>query len=242
MRIQKAALPSSNFFGDNFSAYFICYKPLMGVSGDFYWAKKYKHYLLFAVADCTGHGIPGAFVSMLGISFLNEIYYKNEIHTAAEILEILRIRIKESLNYNSNDSNLEGMDIAFCIINTQNLELQFAGANNPLYLISKTNPQNIEIIEADKQPIGKHFRERPFTNHTRQVQIGDKLYLFSDGYRDQFDATGYEKFKSHRFKKLLLQNASKSMSIQKERIETNFREWKKNWSQIDDITVLGVEI
>lgn len=239
-RIQNAILPDLQIFEKLTTNYFILFKPRDIVSGDFYWAKQIGDYFIYVTADCTGHGIPGAFVSMLGISLLNEILNKQVIQ-AEEILNILRREMKNSLKQKgiSQDETKDGMDLALCIINTKTNELQFAGANNPLYLI-----RNNELIEfkADRQPIGIYRNEKPFTNHLFQLKKNDKLYTFSDGYIDQFGGKKGKKFMKKRFKKLLLSIKNKTMSEQKQILDTIFKNWKSNIEQIDDVLVVGVKI
>lgn len=240
-RIQKAILPVPSLFEDNFSDYFILFKPRDVVSGDFYWAKKINNYLIYAAADCTGHGVPGAFVSMLGISFLNEIARRKDMQTPAQMLEELRLSIKTSLHQTGNSKNAskEGMDIALCILDTKTNILQYAGAYNPLYLI-----RNKELIEtkATRNPISIFRKEVNFVNHEIQVEKGDTLYIFSDGYIDQFGGEKGYRFNSKKFKNLLIPIAQKPMSEQKEILDNEFKNWRGNNKQIDDVLVLGVKI
>ncbi len=237
-RIQNAIMPNMNLFEDNFSEYFIMFKPKDIVSGDFYWAKKINEYLIFVAADCTGHGIPGAFVSMLGVSLLNEIVRKKEIKKSNQILNELRKEIKISLRQDENEIK-DGMDLALCIINTKKNELQFSGANNPLYLF-----RNNELIEfkADRQPIGIYRKEKDFTNHVFQLEKNDLLYMFSDGYLDQFGGEKGRKFMRKQFKEVLHKNQNRTMIEQKNILNETFENWKKNTEQIDDVLVLGVKI
>ena len=238
-KIQNAIFPSLDLFKNNFLDYFIFFKPLDVVSGDFYWAKKINEHFIFVAADCTGHGVPGAFVSMLGISLLNEICTRKEVTTANQVLDILREEIKISLNQNSESKRQEGMDIAFCVLNTKTNVLQFAGANNPLYLF-----RNNELVEykANKQPIGIYRKEKPFTNYEIQLEKGDKIYIFSDGYIDQFGGKKNKKFMKKNFKNLLYKIQNEDMNIQKEILENQFRNWKGEIKQIDDVLVMGVKI
>jgi PAS domain S-box-containing protein len=288
-RIQQALLPTEKIFKESFSEHFIIYKPRDIVSGDFYWAKNINFLttddagIIFAAADCTGHGVPGAFLSMLGISFLNEIVRTHATENAGNALNYLREMVKTSLRqtgeyYEQND----GMDLALCILNKKTLKLIYAGANNSIYIIRKQNihenkildgisrinenpkieiyslPQddNIELnnnkkdidnynlieIKPDKQPIGVHLNEQAFTNHEIQVQKGDIIYSFSDGYIDQFNGKTKKKFKSKRFKNLLLSIAHKPVSEQKQIMEQTFYDWKGDTMQIDDILILCVKI
>ncbi len=239
-RIQNAILPNHHLFENNFSDYFIFFKPKDIVSGDFYWAKKMNEFIIFVSVDCTGHGVPGAFVSMLGASLLNEIVKKKDIK-ANEILNLLRERLKNSLKQKGVDSNetKDGMDLALCVINTKTKVLQFSGANNPLYLL-----RNNELIEfkGDRQPIGIYIKEKPFTNHIFQLKKNDNLYTFSDGYVDQFGGEKGRKFMKKRFKNLLLNIQNKGMAEQKQILDKTLENWKGNLRQIDDVIIIGVTI
>jgi len=237
-RIQQALLPTENFFSENFSSHFILYKPKDIVSGDFYYFKKIENYIIVAVADCTGHGVPGAFVSMLGIAFLNEIVRKKEIKSASQVLEELRNQVKTTLKENTNK---DGMDIALCVINTETKKLQFSGANNPLYLF-----RNKELIEvkATRNPIGVYFKdEEAFKNNEIQLKNNDTIYMFTDGYTDQFGGSEGQKFMFKRFHKLLKSVQNKPLNKQKEILNRALEDWKGNdYNQIDDILILGLKI
>ncbi len=238
-RIQTAAMPSDEQLANIFDDYFVFFRPLNIVSGDFYWAKKIRdRYIAFTVADCTGHGVPGAFVSMLGISLLNEIVQRREITKASDVLEEMRKEIKISLKQSTNfEDSKDGMDIAFCVYDTETHVLQFAGANNPLYLI-----RNGELIEykAVKNPVAIYIREKPFETHYIQIQPGDTVYLSSDGYYDQPGGPEGKKFMRKRFKEMLVKIWNMPMKEQREIIERTFDEWKNGYKQIDDVCVMGV--
>jgi serine phosphatase RsbU (regulator of sigma subunit) len=239
-RIQQALLPSKKLFSTFFPEHFILFKPKDIVSGDFYYLKKVNNFLVIAVADCTGHGVPGAFVSLLGISFLNEIVVKKEVRTAADILEDLRQQVKVSLRQIREDSqSKDGMDIALCVLDTRTNLLQFAGAYNPLYII-----RNKELIEVKgtRSPVGIHIKEKNFENHEIQLQKSDSIYLISDGYIDQFGGDKGMKFMAKRFKNSLLEIAHESCQYQKELLNNELKDWMKDEKQIDDITVLGFKI
>ena len=239
-RIQSAMLPTNDLFNEHFEEHFIFYRPKDIVSGDFYWAKRLDDILYFAVADCTGHGVPGAFVSVLGISLLNEIVAKNRNFNTAQILDALRTSIKISLKQEDIKSDSkEGMDIALCAINIETLEMQYAGAYNPLFIIR--NDEFIEI-KADKQPIAIHRKESSFTNHVVNLKKNDLIYLFSDGFIDQFGGDSKEKFKTKRFKKLIIENSNKPLSDQYQIIGQTFDNWKTDSKQIDDVAILAVKI
>jgi serine phosphatase RsbU (regulator of sigma subunit) len=242
-RIQNAILPTRKMFAEDLSDYFILFQPRDIVSGDFYWMTKKNRKLIIAAADCTGHGVPGAFMSMLGVSFLNEIVNKAQITESNLILEKLRENVIESLHQTGKDDEAkDGMDIALCIIDTENNTLQFSGAYNPLYLINK-NGENQEIteIKPDRMPIGIYMSNmKPYTERTISLQKGDTLYIFSDGYIDQFGGEHGRKLKAQSFKNILLEIQQLSMSEQKLYLENFMKNWQKSRSQIDDILVIGM--
>ncbi len=268
-RIQGALMTAKIQLNEVLGEYFIVFKPRDIVSGDFFWATKVKKWLIFCVADCTGHGVPGAFMSMLGISFLNEIVRKEEVTNAAEVLNHLRESVITSLNQKNNISHnnseinvVDGMDISLCVLNTETLKLQFAGANNPLYIVKKlkaesckvetqsfennklSNLKNFELYElkGDKMPIAVYLHMEPFKLQETQLQKGDLIYLFSDGFADQFGGKNNKKFKYNALKELLINNSQLPINKQKEIIETTFNDWKGKNKQIDDVTIMGVKI
>ncbi len=238
--IQNAILPDMEFMKKEMPEHFVLYKPKDIVSGDFYWVKKINNFLIIAAVDCTGHGVPGAFMSMLGTSFLNETVTKTKLDKPNEILERLRKRVKVSLKQTGKDiEQRDGMDMALCILDLDNKEMQYAGAYNPLYLI-----RDGELIEykADRQPVAIHYVEKEFTNHVIKLQEGDTFYIFSDGLYDQFGGPENTKFKSKNLKQLIVDNSGKSMSEQKKVYEQVFNEWKGDNEQIDDVLLIGIRI
>ncbi|MCB2195048.1 MAG: SpoIIE family protein phosphatase [Bacteroidetes bacterium] len=239
-RIQNAILPMKDHFSKVFTDHFILYKPRDIVSGDFYWIAEDNHKVYFTAADCTGHGVPGAFMSMLGISSLNEIMsHKAEKITANKFLNHLREKIKFSLHQTGKEGeNKDGMDMAMCILHKDKNLLEYAGAYNPLYLI-----RNGELIEykADRMPVGiYHVEKGTFTNNEIKIQKNDIIYIFSDGYADQFGGPAQTKFKSGNVKKLLLEICSKPMEEQKQILEERFNKWKGKTEQVDDIIFIGI--
>ena len=241
--IQIALLPSDDYIKEVLPERFILFKPRDIVSGDFYWINKVDENIIVAAADCTGHGVPGAFMSMLGISFLNEIVNKNKTIQPDLILNELRNMVINSLNKSENQIK-DGMDIALIRINIKTLELEYAGAYNPL-LIFRKNPGNeeIELIEfkANRMPVGKYFtEEEPFTNNQFQIQKDDTIYMFSDGYQDQFGGEKGFKFKTKRFKELLMDIHKKTMLEQKVILEQTLKSWQGKYLQVDDIIVIGL--
>ncbi|MCF8296041.1 MAG: tetratricopeptide repeat protein [Saprospiraceae bacterium] len=254
-RIQNAVLPNINYANSILGEHFIIFNPKDVVSGDFYWATQVKDWVILTVADCTGHGVPGAFMSMLGVSFLNEIVQKNEITNAALVLNKLRASIIEALKQTGEDGDQkDGMDITLVAINTENKLCYWAGANNPLWLIRNSNLNKdyknitdvIEVIKPDKMPISVHIQMTDFTNHTIQLFEGDKLYLFSDGFADQFGGPKGKKFMSAAFKKLIVETSHMPMIEQGKHLEKAFKQWisyeGEKFEQLDDVTVIGLKI
>jgi ligand-binding sensor domain-containing protein/serine phosphatase RsbU (regulator of sigma subunit) len=240
-RIQAAVLPDPETIKSLLKDYFILFKPRDIVSGDFYWFSKKGNKIIAVAADCTGHGVPGAFMSMLGVSLLNEIITTNETLTAGEILNQLREYIKYTLSQTGKkDEAKDGMDMALCIIDYANHEAQFAGAYNPLWLVTK---DEMVVYKGDKMPIGIHIaNEYNFANNIISINDGDVLYMFSDGYADQFGGPEFKKFKSGSFRDLLLQIHKKPMEEQKEILDRTIEEWRGDGPQIDDIMVMGIRV
>jgi len=240
-RIQTAILPPGDFISKVIPEHFILYKPRDIVSGDFYWITHKDNKIVVAAVDCTGHGVPGAFMSMLGFALLNEIVNKETDLKANLILNELRDNVKQSLHQTGKEGETkDGMDIALCIIDPENLTLQYSGAYNPLYLI-----RNDELItvKADRMPIGIHIIEKDsFTNHEIQIQKDDIIYIFTDGYMDQFGGPNASKFRKGPFKEMLVSIKDKGMEEQKKTLESEFEKWKGERDQIDDVLIMGIKI
>ena len=246
-RIQNALLPPDYMLEKGLSEYFLFFKPRDVVSGDFYWMTQKDNKIIIAAADCTGHGVPGAFMSMLGIAFLNEIVNRitENKHVfslqANEILNQLRNYIIQSLHQDQDKSDSkDGIDIALTIIDFNNKKIQFAGAHNSLILI-----RNNEIIEkkADRMPVAIHKKaDKSFTNHELDIKEDDMIYLFSDGYPDQIGGSKGRKFMSRKFKELLLEIHQKPMEEQKQILNNKFEEWKSGYQQLDDVLIIGTRL
>ncbi len=241
-RIQTALLPQEKFMKKVLSDYFVFMKPKNIVSGDFYWVSEKNNKVIIVVADCTGHGVPGAFMSMLGVAFLNEIVNKNDILEPDQILSQLRTSIIESLHQEYGIlGSKDGMDLALCIIDNAALKLKYAGAYNPCIII-----RNNEIYELqpDKMPIGIHAVkvDKEFTNKDFDLQKDDIIYLFTDGYIDQFGGETGQKYRQKPFRELLLKIASKDMSKQKDMLEKTMKKWQADRSQLDDMMIMGIKI
>lgn len=247
-RIQSAVLPPIEHVSKHLPEHFILFKPKDIVSGDFYWATEKNGKLIFTAADCTGHGVPGAFMSMLGVSFLNQIvgnnFNKEKSISASEILDLLKQEVIKSLHQTGKEGEAkDGMDIALCVYDLKTKELQFAGANNPLYLISK-DTGDIEQIKGDKMPIGIYQAkpEAKFTNHVFNLNLGDSIYIFSDGYADQFGGPKGKKLKYKKFREILIENKDKGLDEQRDILNSSIEEWKGACEQVDDILVIGMRI
>jgi serine phosphatase RsbU (regulator of sigma subunit) len=248
-RIQRAILPKHKIL-ENQVDMFIFYRPRDIVSGDFYWMSKKEDKLIIVAADCTGHGVPGAFMSMLGVAFLNEIVNKeNEVY-ANEILNKLRDHVVNSLNQSfqpsseqSEEHAKEGMDIALCVIDRQTLTLQYAGAYNPLIMI---RGDELSEIKADKMPVAysDYHGDKAFTNNLITLVPGDCIYMFSDGYADQFGGSDEKtkKFSSKRLKASLLEVSALPMNEQEKAMTQHHDNWKGNNIQIDDVLLIGIRI
>jgi serine phosphatase RsbU (regulator of sigma subunit) len=237
--IQGALLPNDTYLKTVFPDYFVFYKPKDIVSGDFYWVNSINDTTIFVAADCTGHGVTGALMSMLGIAYLNEIVVKNPDSPPGIFLDELREKIKSALNQPDTKTTISyGMDISMCCLNTKNKTLQFAGANNPLYLIR--NKQFIEY-KADKMPIGLYPKEQPFTTQIINVEQNDVFYICSDGFEDQF-GMNKKRFSKKQFKALLFDIHENTMNQQQEFLEIGLNKWKENEEQTDDILIIGIRV
>lgn len=242
-KIQTAILPPYKQFHEVLPEHFVFFKPRDIVSGDFYWLMQKGERTIVVAADCTGHGVPGAFMSMLGMAYLNEIVVKENVLEADVILNLLRANIINALHQTGElGESQDGMDIALCIIDKsgKNPTIEYAGAFNPLFLI---RDGQLNIFEADKMPIGFFVREQqPFKKHTIQLQPGDVFYIFSDGYADQFGGEKYRKFMIKRFKDLLLNIFRLPMEKQRLALEETLERWKNGHDQVDDILVIGIRV
>lgn len=239
-RIQRAMFTKRDDITMMFKESFILQLPKDIVSGDFFWGKKIGDKIFLAAVDCTGHGVPGAFMSLIGLELFRKIIIVNKIHTPAMVLDEMN-RSFETLFDNLDDIGLrDGMDLTLCVINTKTGMLEFAGAFNPLYII-----RNKEIMEikGDKIMVGPDlgFVRSGFKNHRMQLEPDDKLYMFSDGYADQFGGPEGKKFKYRRFRHLLLSLCDQPLSAQHDILENSMNEWKGSNEQVDDILVIGVQ-
>jgi serine phosphatase RsbU (regulator of sigma subunit) len=238
-RIQNAMLPTPEEIKAHFPDNFILFKPKDIVSGDFYWFGEVHGKAIIAAVDCTGHGVPGAFMSMIGCEILNEIVNVWEITASHEILAQMHVGIKKALKQDETN-NKDGMDLALCVVDKEAKQLQFSGAMNPLIYIQN---QTLIEIKGDKMGVGgADIRERIFTPHVIDISNPTIFYLSSDGYEDQFGGENNTKFKRKNLKALLLSIHQQSMDAQQYILETTIEQWRGTQKQIDDILVIGVSL
>jgi len=246
-RIQRAILPHTEPIANQIDGYFILFQPKDIVSGDFYWLAENGKKIIITAVDCTGHGVPGAFMSMLGISFLNKIILENNTVHADRILNDLRDNVVSSLKQTGREGEArDGMDMALVVIDLEKMTMEFAGANNPLYMIRENE---LKETKADRMPIAYHLETGKFSNHLIKLNKGDTFYLFSDGYADQFGGPKGKKFMYKPFKNLLIENGEKSMVEINKILEDRIEAWKapdgpdgEMFEQVDDILVIGIRI
>ena len=242
--IQRSLIPSEEQFNSHFKDSFVLFKPKDIVSGDFYWIYE-KHGLIFyATGDCTGHGVPGGFMTMLGLSFLDEIVEVKEVKNPSVILDLMRDKIISTLRQNGNfGESKDGMDITVCCIDKAKKQLSYSSANNPLYIIREKNGQKeLMVYKADKQPCGFYHDYKSFTCYNLDLQEGDCIYTFTDGFPDQFGGPNGKKFMHKQFKETLLRIYNLDFTEQKKLLNTDFLQWQGSLDQVDDVLVIGVKI
>lgn len=241
-RIQEATLPPKELKYKLFPDAFVLFKPKDIVSGDFYWYAEKNGKRLIAACDCTGHGVPGALMSMIGNNILNQIVNEKDITSPEEILNHLHMEIRKSLKQQEQAENRDGMDIALAVFDSEN-RISFAGAQRPLWIIRK-NAEDVEEIKGNKFSIGglQTEEDRKFSGHQITLSKGDSIYLFSDGYVDQFGGSGGKKFMTRNFRQLLMNIHNEPMARQELVIDQTIEKWKGNREQIDDILVIGIRI
>jgi len=237
-RIQSAILPPVKLIKEHLQDSFVLYKPKDIVAGDFYWIETLDEHVLFAAADCTGHGVPGAMVSVVCNNGLNRSVREYGLSDPGKILDRTRDIVIQEFE-KSEEEVKDGMDIALCSL--QGTTLAYAGAHNPLWIV-RNGATETEEIRADKQPIGKYDDPLPYTTHRIELQPGDTFYIFSDGYADQFGGEKGKKLKSSNFKKLLLSLQQEPMQRQEAILDEAFDKWKGNIEQLDDVCVIGVRV
>ncbi len=241
-RIQEALLPSEFLFRKLLPESFILYRPRDIVSGDFYWITEKESKIFIAAVDCTGHGVPGAFMSIIGYDLLKNITREQNIEDPAEILNQLNLGVSDTFSKQSTDYEIkDGMDASLLVIDRINRQIQYAGAFNPLYIIR--NKQLIEI-KGNRFAIGKieGNEHKKFDLHVLDYEHNDMVYIFSDGYADQIGGPLQKKFKLHRFKHLLLSIHALPLAKQKDFLDETFLTWKGELEQVDDILVIGIRL
>ncbi len=238
LRIQSAILPKEIVFKKNGLEGFIFHRPKDVVAGDFYWIERHEDDLFFAVADCTGHGVPGAILSLICANSLNRAVDIMGIRDPGKILDTCREIIIDRLGEGQMN---DGMDISICRLDLKTLQLQYAAANNSIFLYSSASKE-IQVLKPCKQPIGNYPKQHPFVCHELQLQAGDCIYLFTDGFADQFGGPQGKKFKYHGFKNSILKNVDATCDKQRMALESALLEWMNDYDQVDDICVMGVRV
>ena len=240
-RIQDAMMTSSVYLKDTLPKSFIFFKPKDVVSGDFYWIyKDQEENIFFTVADCTGHGVPGAFMSMIGTSLLNEIIIEKGIKDTDKVLYEMRAQIIKSLGQEEEGAQKDGMDISLCKLNMNNKTLEFSGAHNSLIHISG---EELKTYRGDHQPVGLLLGDKkPFTKHKVKLKKDDMLYIYSDGYQDQFGGERGKKYMAAKFKNQLLKMSKETEDQQLSLLDQEFSSWIQDYEQIDDVCVMGVRV
>ena len=241
-RIQKAILPSEANIKTLFPQNFVIFKPKDVVSGDFYWFEKKEDKIYFAAADCTGHGVPGGFMSMLSYNLLNDAINEQHIAKPSEIINFIGKRINKILRQRADDTSVkDGLDLALCCYDSKSMLLEFAGVQSTMFLISNNN---IKEYSSDWHPIGEPFHDNFFAYSNTEINVtkGDSIYLSTDGYTDQFGGELQRKYTKKRLKEYLLSIQQLSMTKQKEKLENAFETWKGSHEQIDDVLLLGIKL
>ena len=240
--IQQAIMPPDYLVKKHLPDSFILYKPKDIVSGDFYFVEKKRNKAIFAAVDSTGHGVPGALISVVGFNYLNQAVNEKGLTKPSDILSFLDEGVNDTLRQTADESGVkDGMDLAMCTLDYNTLKLQYAGAYNSLYYIKG---KELTEIKSDKIPIGVNIKGivDQYTNHTVQLEKGNMVYLFSDGYVDQFGGPKGRKYMSKRFREQLLKIQHLSMDKQKEHLNKTIEEWQGKLEQVDDILVIGVRV
>ena len=241
-RIQEAILPSRSRLADTLQKGFVIFEPKDVVSGDFYWTETFDNKTYLAVADCTGHGVPGAMISVICSNALSKVLLEEKVTEPGEILDLTRTIIIDKLK-KSGESVNDGMDISLCAFNKDKSEIKWAGANNPLWIISNTmNKLNLKEFKPDKQPIGIYHNAKPFTTHSISISKSDTIYMFSDGFVDQFGGEKGKKYKVGKFREFLLSIQHHPIEEHKELLEKELSAWMGEYEQVDDICIVGVRI
>jgi DNA-binding response OmpR family regulator len=244
MRIQMALLPSTSEIYKSLPKFFVLYKPRDIVSGDFYWHGEVNNKIILAAVDCTGHGVPGALMSVIGYTQLNNIILERGITSAQHILQLLDVQVRRLLSQQDNggleDSSQDGMDISLAVIDVNEKYIEYAGANQPLYIVRQGQ---IGEVQPDKYPIGgSQYADKQFESKFIKLEPGDTVYLNSDGYPDQFGGELGRKLSRRRFKELLVEATAFDVVDQRDFLKRKFDDWKGQHEQLDDIMVMGFQL
>ncbi len=241
-RLQRTILVNEDLFNEKFAEHFILLKPKDIVSGDFFWIRESEHFVYFSAVDCTGHGVPGAFMSIVCNRLLNMAVDEYEFNDAGKMLQYLHNQLLHMMRPGLEERMRDGMDLALCIIDKKNNDMSFAGAHNPLFLY---RDGELTVVDADKKHVGFAFRtkkDQTFTNHKIELKQGDQLYMFTDGYSDQFGGNDKRKYFQANFQKFIANIAISDMDTQYNQLVNEFLDWKGEHEQIDDVLVMGVKI
>jgi PAS domain S-box-containing protein len=256
-RIQKSILSDSKVLNNHFFDHFLFYQASSIISGDFYFFQEVGNYLVIAIADCTGHGVPGGFMTMLGITFIDEIIRRKDVNSPVTAMNLLREHIIRSLKQEVGSEVKDGLDLAMCAINLNTLEMEYAGANIPMYLLKNNNDfendifgqkekiiieDNLIEFKPDRIPIGFYYLDKPFSKYRVQLKRGDKIYITTDGFPDQFGGKRGRKYLTRNFKKIIHENHHENMNDQKQIFIKKHEDWKRDFDQVDDILVFGLTI
>jgi sigma-B regulation protein RsbU (phosphoserine phosphatase) len=245
-RIQSALIPPPSVLRKILPNSFVLFKPKDIVSGDFYWASDVttdnkEKLVLFTVADCTGHGVSGAFMSIIGLKIFNQSVKQRDVNSPAKALDYLNNEVFNTVNKHSEGDEIirDGMDVALCAVNFSTLKLYFSGANNPVYIVRN---KELHEIKGDKKPIGSYEAEATFTDKEYQLEKDDMVYIFSDGYPDQFGGPKGKKLKYKPFKEMLITNSNKPLEEQEQGLDKLFENWRGDLEQLDDVCIIGVRV
>jgi len=239
-RIQRTILPDKKSMDDVFDDYFVVFKPKDIVSGDFYWFNQVVDKAFVAVVDCTGHGVPGAFMSLIGYNLLNQIVLQKGIHKPGQILTELHNQVRATLKQDAADSkSRDGMDVCLVVVNKYDDKLEYAGANRPLFMLKG---DELLEIKATKFSIGgeQMEEERVYQNNELEYESGDSIYLFSDGFVDQFGGPDFKKFSTKKLKQIIIENKHEPMSVQRALFNIVWKDWKGDEEQTDDVTMIAI--
>ena len=240
-RLQTAILPPKDLVNSILPEHFIIYQPKDIVSGDFYWVSHHDSKIMVAAIDCTGHGVPGALLSIVGHNAINQTVNELGILQPAKVLDSMNTLIKKILHQDKGSDIRDGMDMALCTFDKTTNTLEYSGANNPVFILSEGK---LNIIKGSKLTVGSMEEEKvePPINHSIKLKKGDCFYIFSDGYADQFGGKDNKKFKTSKFQELLISLNGKSMQEQEKSLFQAFKDWKGNNEQVDDVLIIGIRV